>query len=425
MDGKIHIVGGFVRDMIMGLEPKDKDFVVVGSSVDEMLANGFEQVGVSFPVFLKDGDEYALARRERSTGDGYVDFVFDTNGVSLEEDLFRRDLTINAISAQRLEDTEYFIEGEDGGRYAISDPYGGIDDIRAKIFRPVSEHFMEDPVRVLRVARLRARYGSEWTIHESLIEMTHKMVKKGVLNSLDPNRVWKELSRALMEQHPHLFFDSLLKMDTLHKVFPEIYKLKSALEWSRWHPEGDAFEHTMLVLKQSAINGFGIESRFAALVHDIGKGATKFENLPSHFGHDVTGAKMIEEFGPKYCVPNNLTKIASFAARHHMRGHELRKLSAKTFVKMFDGISLKKEKMNYVDVLHDVFVCDERGRLGSENNSVSHLAVIKDLVNAYLSVRFEDVFPDGQTNVNKIRDGLFKKRCESVAIVLKDYKEKM
>lgn len=418
---KIFMVGGAVRDMLMGLEPKDKDYVVVDSSVEEMISHGYKQVGKGFPVFLdKNNVEYALARKEKSVGDGYNDFEFEWEGVTLEEDLFRRDLTINAISMEMMEDTDFFIEGEEG-KYRVYDPYGGKDDIQNKIFRPVSKHFMEDPVRVLRVARLRARYGAEWKLSKELIEMCSTMSKKGKMNSLDKNRIWKELSRALMEPNPRLFFDTLLELDCLHTVFPDIYKLLTALESRRWHPEGTAYEHTMLVLTQAAMMNFSLEVRFACLVHDIGKGLTPFDKLPKHYGHDVNGADFLGTFCDKYAVPNKIFDLSKYATLYHMRCHNLFELKPLTIVKMFEKCRGNEE---YVDVLVKVGICDERGRLGSENNSYDHVVILYDFLKAYKKVKYSNIFDeDEKPSVDRIKSSMQKERVFEVKKVLDESKK--
>ena len=396
---EFYIVGGYVRDKLMGGDAKDRDYVVVGANRQYMLDNGYAQVGVDFPVFIsKDGDEYALARKERSNGDGYVDFEFDTEGVSLEDDLERRDLTINAIAMD-------MVSGE------LIDPFGGQQDIQDKVFRPVSNAFEEDPVRVLRVARFRARFGKEWSCSDALVSMVARMVKHGKLDSLQKDRVWKEMSRALMEPYPRLFFDTLLELDALHVVFPEIYKLLTALEIRRYHPEGNAYEHVMLVLTQAAINGYDLKTRYACLMHDIGKTLTPFDKLPKHYGHDVNGVELVKEFSDKYSVPSELKNLAAFACRYHMYMHNLDALNAKTFVNVFDSC---RNRIEFVDVLYKVGVCDERGRKGSEENDVSGLVRLFDYHKAYASVKFENVFPMGEKNPDKIKDGMRKYRINAI-----------
>ena len=412
---KKFLVGGAVRDMLMGLEPKDKDYVVVGSSVEEMLATGFSRVGADFPVFLhpKTGDEYALARREKKTGTGYLGFTSEFGAdVTLEEDLGRRDLSINSMAMQPMEDTDFFVEGDEGN-FVVFDPYNGKDDLYNKVLRHTSNAFQEDPVRVLRLARLRARFGPEWTIAPETVELISKMAKKGVLNELTSERVWKEMSRALMEKHPRLFFDTLLETDALHVIFPEIYRLKTALEARRWHPEGDAYEHTMLVLTQAEKFEFDLGIRYAALVHDFGKGITPRSELPKHYGHDVKGVKIVEDFSNRLAVPAKIRDRAMKVTRYHMLCHKLDTINAKTYVKMFDDMGTKNDS-HVVTVLYCVGICDERGRLGSEENSYEHLRQLTLSFHAYNGVKFDDVFPNGETNVQKIKDGMFRARVQAV-----------
>lgn len=398
----VFLVGGAVRDMLMGLEPKDRDYVVVGSSVEEMLAAGFEKVGADFPVFLhpETGDEYALARREKKTGTGYLGFTSEFGvGVTLDEDLGRRDLSINSMA---MSDT-----GE------VIDPFGGRSDLQNKVLRHTSNAFQEDPVRVLRLVRFRARLGEEWTVAPETVALVAKMAKKGVLDELTAERVWKELSRALMEPHARLFFDTLLECDALHVLFPEVYRLKTALEARRWHPEGDAFSHTQLVLTQAVNLDYDLETRFACLVHDIGKGFTPRSELPKHYGHDVKGVSLVRDFANRLTVPAKMRDRAMKVTRYHMIGHRLDQLNAKTFVKMFDDMGTLNDP-EVVKLLHRVCICDERGRLGSEKNSVDHLDKLTDAFDAYKSVKFVDVFPNGETNVNKIKDGMFRARIKAV-----------
>jgi tRNA nucleotidyltransferase (CCA-adding enzyme) len=411
---KKFLVGGAVRDMLMGVTPKDHDYVVVGSTVEEMLANGFTQVGADFPVFLKDGEEYALARREKKTGVGYLGFESEFGvDVTLEEDLGRRDLTINSISMERMEDTEFFVSGDEG-HYAVFDPYGGKDDMTAKVLRHTSNAFSEDPVRVLRLARFRARFGADWSVASETKNLVHDMAKKGVLGELQAERVWKELSRALMEPFPRLFFDTLLECDALHVLFPEVYSLCSAMESRKWHPEGNAYEHTMLVLTQSALHDYDLESRLAALVHDFGKGLTKKENFPRHYGHDVNGVPVVENFCNRLTVPTKMRDRAMKATRYHMSMHKLDTLNPKTFVHMFMDMGSWNDPET-VDVLYRVGVCDERGRLGSENNSLQPLDMLYTVWKAVNGVKFADVFPNGETNADKIKQGLLKARIAAAS----------
>ena len=412
---KTYLCGGAVRDMLMGLEPKDKDYVVVGSSVEEMLAAGFKKVGADFPVFLhpETGDEYALARREKKTGTGYLGFTSEFGvDVTLEEDLQRRDLTINSISMEHMEDTEFFVKGDEG-HFAVFDPYGGLDDLQNKILRHTSNAFQEDPVRVLRLARFRARLGSEWTVAPETVSLVASMAKRGVLNELTAERIWKELSRALMEDHARLFFDTLLECDALHVLFPEVYRLKTALEARRWHPEGDAYEHTQLVLMQAVENNFDLETRLACLVHDFGKGLTPRNQLPKHYGHEVTGVKVVEDFCNRLTIPTKMRDRVMKTTRHHMHCHRLDQLNAKTWVNMFMDMDAFRDR-EVVLLLWAVGVCDHNGRLGSEDEDTSHLMKIRQVFERVRSVKFVDVFPNGEKNTKKIKDGMFKARVQAV-----------
>jgi tRNA nucleotidyltransferase (CCA-adding enzyme) len=295
----------------------------------------------------------------------------------------------------------------------VIDPFGGQEDIRKKVLRHTTDAFADDPVRVLRLARFRARFGPDWTVAQETKDLIYKMNRAGVLNELTPERVWKEMSRALMEPHPRLFFDTLLECDVLNVLFPEIYKLKTALESLRWHPEAEAYSHTLLVLTQAAEMGFDLESRFACLVHDIGKGATPRSELPKHYGHDVKGAPMARDFADRLTVPAKMRDRAVWATRYHMNMHKLGQMNAKTIVKMFDAMGALNDPQ-VVQVLINVGIADERGRLGYENNSVDHVTVLSDMFIAYSSVKFADVFPNGETNVNKIKQGLFNARVQAV-----------
>ena len=397
---KTYLVGGAVRDMVMGVEPKDRDYVVTGATEADMLSNGFEKVGADFPVFLRDGEEYALARRERKTGTGYLGFTSEFGvDVTLEQDLARRDLTVNSMAMD-----------EDG---KLVDPFGGRNDMRSKTLRHTSDAFAEDPVRVLRLARFRARLGADWTVAADTVELVSKMAKAGVLAELTAERVWKEMSRALMEPNARLFFDTLLECDALHVVFPEVYRLKTALEARRWHPEGDAYEHTMLVLTQAVEFGFDLETRVACVTHDFGKGLTPRDQLPKHYGHDVKGVPVTKEFCDRLTVPAKMRDRAMKTTRFHMNMHKLDTLNPKTWVKMFMEMDAFRDP-EVVAVLWRVGMCDERGRKGSENNTVQHLHKVVEVFESMNNVRFADVFPQGETNVNRIRDGMFHARAATV-----------
>lgn len=322
--------------------------------------------------------------------------------VDLVTDCTRRDLTINALAMDK-----------DGNKY---DFFGGFEDLHDHVLRHTSAAFAEDPVRVLRVARFRARFGPDWTVHEDTKDLCRSMGKKGALKELTAERVWKELSRALMEKHPRLFFDTLFEMDVLQHLFPELYRMKSALESQKWHPEGDAFSHVQLVLTQASEMGYDLETRMMCLVHDLGKGITPRDQLPKHHGHDVKGAPLARDFLKKLTAPSSFIKHAEKITRYHMAGHRLKQMNPKTFVKMFDDMDILNDPES-VNLLYRTFRCDARGRLGSENDDISHLDIFLDIAEAYKSVKFVDVFPNGETNPNKIKEGLFKARVNAVKAV--------
>lgn len=407
-------VGGYVRDYLMGVRSQDVDWVVTGATEAELMANppfyikSFTKVGAEFPVYLSDqGEEWALARREKKSGKGYHGFEVDFGPeVTIEEDLSRRDLTINAMAM------EFFNDGKTRVLEVV-DPFNGQEDMKNKVLRHTSDAFVEDPVRVLRLARFRARFGSDWTVAPETVALVSSIAKKGVLNELTAERVWKELSRALMEDHARLFFDTLLECDALHVLFPEVYRLKTALEARRWHPEGDAYEHTMLVLTQAVESNFDLETRLACLVHDFGKGLTTRDQLPKHYGHEVSGVKVAKDFCDRLTVPAKMRDRVMKTTRYHMHMHKLDTLNPKTWVHMFMDMDAFRDP-EVVLLLWAVGVCDENGRLGSEDDDTSHLMKVRHVFDSVRAVKFADVFPNGEKNPTKIKDGMFKARVQAV-----------
>lgn len=408
------IVGGYVRDRLLGLNPKDKDYVVTGVTEKEFLENSpfnevFKKIDAhSFPVFHDSfGNEWALARSEKKVGCGYHGFdVKFGPELSIEDDLSRRDLTINSMAIEVFDDTKTRL-------MKVIDPHGGQDDLRNKILRHTSEAFEEDPVRVLRISRFRARMGGDWAVAQETKDLIFSMSRKGVLNELTSERIWKEMSRALMEPNPWLFFDTLHECDVLHVIFPEIYRLKTALECLRYHPEGNAYEHTRLVLNQAVKNNYDLETRFACLVHDIGKGISPRNDLPKHYGHDTKGVAVAKDFANRLRVPAKMRDRACKIVRYHMIGHKLDILNPKTFVKMFDNMGVRNDP-SIVDLLMRVCECDTRGREGYENAPITHLQKIERKAKAYSSVNFANVFPNGETNTNKIQQEMYKAKLKAV-----------
>lgn len=323
MAKKIYLVGGAVRDKLMGLTPKDNDYVVVGSTPEEMLAEGFQQVGADFPVFLhpETKEEYALARTEVSTGPGYLDFKVDFNpNTTIEEDLKRRDLTINAIA----------IDMETG---ALVDPYSGMDDIKKRVLKMVNPNaFEEDPVRVFRLARFKARFPAF-----EIDDATYGKAMDMYTLDVTPERVGIEFMKALQTVQPSKFFDTLGGMGHTH-FFDEVFELIGVPQPLKWHAEGDAFTHTMMVLDAAARDNMPIEVLFGALVHDLGKGTTYADILPSHHGHEERGVPLVAKFVDRLKLGNEFKRIGQMVARYHTHVHNVYKLNPKTFVKVFDDI---------------------------------------------------------------------------------------
>lgn len=410
---KIYLVGGAVRDNFMGVSSKDLDYVVTGSTPEEMKELGYFQVGGGFPVFLRcqGGDEYALARKERKDGKGYMGFMCDFNPeITIEEDLLRRDLTINAIAM------------DIDGHYV--DPTGGMSDIENKVFRHISDDaFIEDAVRVLRIGRFYARFGRDWSVAPETMTLVKSMVNEGALDELTKERVWKEMNRALMENHPRLFFDFLHECGALEVVFPELDKLVTTEENVKWHPEGNSYEHTMLVLDQAVKNVTGyddeLELRMAALFHDLGKGLTDPKDYPKHYGHDVNGSYLIKNLvADRLCVPTKMKESLVKVTRYHMSGHRLKEMNPKTLVKMFTHIRHDK----ILDLLYALTVADGRGRLGSENEPYDDKDFYNVAWKAFKSVKFDDVFGGKKvTNPEAIKQGMYRAQVSAVAKAKKEF----
>jgi len=309
----IYLVGGAVRDRLLGRPHVERDFVVVGATPDELLARGYRPVGKDFPVFLHPdtGEQYALARTERKTGPGYYGFATRFSpDVTLEQDLARRDLTINAMA-----------QDSSGG---IIDPFGGRRDLEARVLRHVSPAFVEDPLRVLRVARFAARFAAlGFTVAPETLELMRAIVASGEMAALVPERVWVETERALAETSPVTYLAVLRACGALAAVFPEVDALFGVPQPEQWHPEIDTGEHTLQVLDVAAELSPDTTVRFAALVHDVGKGITPRDQWPRHIGHEQAGARLIERMAERLRVPNEHRELAVMVARHHARAHRV------------------------------------------------------------------------------------------------------
>jgi len=350
---KIYAVGGSVRDALLGLPVQDRDFVVVGATPDQMIAAGYMAVGKDFPVFLhpRTHEEYALARTERKTAPGYKGFVFHTDdSVTLEEDLIRRDLTINAMA-----------KGDDG---VLIDPYGGQADIAARVFRHVSPAFAEDPVRILRVARFAARFD-DFTVAPETNQLMQQMVEAGEVDALVPERVWQELARGLMEKKPSRMFEVLRACGALQRILPELAALWGVPQPVKWHPEIDTGAHVMLVIDYAARQGYALPIRFAALMHDIGKGATPREIWPSHRGHEKLGAEMVDRMCARLKVPSECRDLAVMTAREHGNVSRTIEQLPDAVVGLMERCDAFRKPQRFIDMLHAA-ACDHYGRAGFE-----------------------------------------------------------
>ncbi len=381
---KTYRVGGCVRDQLLGLTVKDRDWVVVASTPTQMLQQGFQQVGKDFPVFLhpETKEEYALARTERKTGDGYYGFEcnFDPS-VTLEQDLLRRDLTINAI-AQTL-------DGQ------ITDPFNGQQDLKNKILRHVSAAFTEDPVRILRVARFAARFAPlGFTIAPETMILMQSMVANGEVDSLVPERVWQELLRALQEDAPEVFFITLRQCGALARIFPQLDCLWGTPQKPQYHPEIDTGIHIMMALQQAVKLTSKPEVRFAVLCHDLGKGATPKDQLPSHHGHEERGVALINEWCNKYRVPNNFRDLAIKVSRWHLHAHRVAELRPETIIKLFQGLDAFRNPVNLENYL---LACqsDATGRGGKQDSAYPNAVLIQQAFIAASSINVQALIQQG------------------------------
>ena len=366
---RIYRVGGAVRDRLLGLAVKDIDWVVTGATADEMLALGYKPVGKDFPVFLhpESKQEYALARSERKTGPGYRGFEIDADPtISIEQDLKRRDLTINAIA-----------EDEQG---RLIDPYGGQRDIEQRLLRHVSEAFTEDPVRVLRVARFAARFEAlGFSLAPETAELIRQVGEAGELEALVPERVWAELSRALDESAPDVFFTTLRDCDVLCRLFPEIDALFGVPQTAKYHPEVDTGVHLMMALRKSAQLGHDNETRFAVLMHDLGKGTTPADILPRHHGHEARSRNLAQAFCKRWRAPRAYTDLALITAEFHTMVHRVRELKPATVLKLLTRTDALRKPQRFRRML-DACIADLRGRTGFENAPYPQAEYLERLV---------------------------------------------
>lgn len=402
---QIYLVGGAVRDRLLGIPVQERDWVVIGATPEAMLAQGFRAVGKDFPVFLhpESHEEYALARTERKTAPGYKGFSFHADAnVTLEQDLQRRDLTINAIAMTP--------EGE------IIDPYGGRDDLDKRIFRHVSPAFAEDPVRILRVARFAARFKHlGFTLAPETQALMQLMVSAGEVNHLVPERVWAELVKALIEPSPSAFFYILKDCEALQVIFPEIFNLFGVPQPAKYHPEIDTGIHVMMVLEQAALLSSKAVVRFAALMHDLGKALSPKDNLPHHHGHETVGLPVLDALCKRLRAPNNFRSLAAQVMRYHTHSHKAKELKPASVVDLLIALNAFKPTGQLSDFL---LACeaDAKGRTGLENQPYPQATYLQKLAEAAKTINAAQV-PDKFTG-EQIGVELRRLRIEAVRALM-------
>ena len=374
---KVFKVGGAVRDQLLGLPVNDTDWVVVGATPEQMTARGFVPVGRDFPVFLhpQTHEEYALARTERKNGMGYRGFVVHTAAdVTLEEDLARRDLTINAIAgpADWTKTNELF------------DPYNGQQDLRDKVLRHVTEAFREDPVRILRLARFAARF-TDFSVAPETMDLMHEMVAAGEVDALVPERIWQEISRGLMEEQPSRMFNILRDCGALARLLPELDRLWGVPQRAEYHPEVDTGVHAMMVLDMSARLQAPLPVRFACLCHDLGKGTTPADVLPRHIDHERRSVSLLLQVCERWRVPNDCKELAEVVAREHGNIHRSGDLKPAALLRLLERCDAVRKPERFEQALQ-ACECDARGRLGFEESAYPQRRRLSDALQAALAV---------------------------------------
>ena len=405
---KTYLVGGAVRDKLLGFEKSDRDWVVVGASVAQMLDAGFTQVGKDFPVFLhpQTKEEHALARTERKTGPGYTGFAFNADpSVTLEEDLLRRDLTINAIA-----------QDSDGN---LIDPYGGVKDIENRVLRHVSPAFTEDPLRVLRVARFEARFAPlGFHIAEETMALMRQLSSSGELQHLVAERVWQEMEKALRSAAPAEFFRSLRACGALQVILPEVDNLFGVPQPPQHHPEVDTGIHVMMCLEQAAKLSDDTVVRFATLMHDVGKGVTPKDKWPHHYGHEQLGVPLIDAVCARLRVPKKYQQLARQVSQFHTHCHRAQELRADTMLRLFESLDAFRRPTQVAQFL---LACeaDSRGRTGFEDRDYPQAQILRGALIAAQAVDIkavlQDLKPAGDKPNDAIKAAIARARTAAIA----------
>ncbi|MVW73727.1 multifunctional CCA addition/repair protein [Pseudomonas xionganensis] len=404
---QIYKVGGAVRDRLLGRTVTERDWVVVGASAEQMLDLGYRPVGSDFPVFLhpQSGEEYALARTERKSGRGYGGFIFHASpDVTLEEDLIRRDLTVNAMAE------------DDQGH--IIDPYGGQRDLAAKVLRHVSPAFAEDPLRVLRVARFAARYAPlGFSVAPETLALMRQLSESGELDALTPERSWKEISRALLEPRPDVFVQVLRDCGALKALLPEVDTLFGIPQPAAHHPEIDTGVHVLSVLRQCAEHQQPLTVRWAALLHDVGKGLTPEGEWPRHIAHEHKGLKLIRIINQRCKAPKDCAELALLVGEYHTHGHRALELKPSTLLKLLQSFDVFRRPQRFAEF---VAACemDARGRLGFEQREYPQAAYLLGAADAARQVAVQPLLAQGFKGA-ELGEALERERLQA----LKAYKQ--
>lgn len=397
---QVYCVGGAVRDELLGLSVQDRDFVVVGSTPTEMELAGYKPVGKDFPVFLHPNtrDEYALARTERKTAKGYKGFqVHADPDVTLEQDLARRDLTINAIAK------------DESGH--LIDPYSGIQDLKDKVLRHVSPAFSEDPVRILRAARFAARF-IDFDVAPATMNLMREMVEKGEVDALVPERVWQEISKGLMEEKPSRMFEVLRACGALKKIMPELDALWGVPQPANHHPEIDTGVHVMMVIDYAASKQYQLPVRFAALMHDLGKGTTPKDLLPRHIGHEQRSVDLLQVLCKRLRVPNDCKELAHIVAKFHGKVHQVEEMRPETLLQFLVETDAIRQPQRFGDFLL-ACECDIRGRTGYETQTFEKADLLLSLLKAASEVDAGAV-AKLQDTPDKIKQAVYEARLNAL-----------
>jgi tRNA nucleotidyltransferase (CCA-adding enzyme) len=397
---KIFCVGGAVRDELLGLPIQDRDYVVVGATSEAMTQAGYQAVGKDFPVFLHPitHEEYALARTERKTAKGYKGFqVHASPDVTLEQDLARRDLTINAIAKSPVGD--------------LIDPYHGQQDIQDKVLRHVSDAFVEDPVRILRLARFAARFTA-FTVAEETMQLMRNMVEAGEVDALVPERVWQELAKGLMEAKPSRMFEVLRQCGALVRIFPELDRLWGVPQPPKHHPEVDTGVHMMLVIDYAAQQSFSLPVRFAALTHDLGKGTTPKDVLPRHVGHELRSVALVKEVVKRLRVPNDCKELAVVVAQFHGKLHAVSQMKPSTILHFLMELDAIRQPQRF-ELFLQACEADSRGRTGLEQCPLPDAEILKQALVSVMQVDAGKIAKT-MTHPDQIKQAVFEARLAAL-----------